>query len=189
MEPGDVVRVRQWGVSPTSGSSSGVPVADFSGDLLVNDRGEVLVPAVGHLPVQGQRADSVERRLVRAYAGRIDSTRIEVTVLRPVAVLGGVRNPGVQLTDPSATVLSLVARAGGPTRPGGDVRVFLLRVAQPTVEVSTADRVSDLGVHASDELYVQDPPFVVRNEIAIRSVFEALQLLSTALTIYYLVRR
>jgi protein involved in polysaccharide export with SLBB domain len=177
IEPADVVRLRNWGAP------------DQSGDLLVNDKGIVLVPAVGRILVAGLVPDSLERRIIGAFAGRIDPSRVEVTMLRPIAVVGGVRNGGVQLADPSTSVLSLVARAGGPLRTGGDVRVFVLRPGETTREVSTADLVADLGLRSTDQLYVQDPSFLVRNEPALRSALGGLQLVAGALTVMYLVRR
>jgi protein involved in polysaccharide export with SLBB domain len=177
VEPGDVVRLKNWSAP------------EQSGDLLVNERGVVLVPTVGHLAVQGLPADSLEQRIVRAFAGRIDASRVDVQLVRPITVTGGVKNPSVQLVDGSASVLSLVARAGGTIRPGGDSRVFIVRPSEPTREVSVADHVGDLGIRASDQLYVQDPPFVVRNELAIRSAYELVQFGLGLLTIYYLIRR
>ena len=83
----------------------------------------------------------------------------------------------------------IIAKAGGTIRPGGDGRVFIVRTNEQTREVSVADRVGDLGIRASDQLYVQDPPFVVRNELAIRSAYELVQFGLGLLTIYYLIRR
>ncbi|MDB4915649.1 MAG: polysaccharide export protein [Gemmatimonadetes bacterium] len=177
VEPGDVIRLRVW------------LSVDQSGDIPVNERGQILVPTVGRLSVAGSTPPVVESLILRAYAARLDSSKVEVLFLRPVSVLGGVKNPGIQLADPSATVLSLISRAGGPLRPGGDLRAYLLRIGEPTREISLADHVSDLGIRAADQLYVQDPPFVVRNEIAIRSAFELLQVVSTVITLIVLVRR
>jgi protein involved in polysaccharide export with SLBB domain len=177
VEPGDVIRLKNWSAP------------EQSGDLLVNERGIVLVPTVGHLAVQGLTPDSLEQRIVRAFAGRIDPSRVDVQLIRPITVTGGVKLPSVQLVDGSATVLSLIAKAGGTVRPGGDSRVFIVRTNEPTREVSVADHVSDLGIRASDQLYVQDPPFVVRNELAIRSAYELVQFGLGLLTIYYLIRR
>ena len=177
VEPGDVIRLKVW------------LSADESGDLPVNERGQVLVPTVGRITVAGLAPAAVQAAIIRGFAGRLDSTKVEVTFLRPVSVLGGVRVPGLQLADPSASVLSLISRAGGPLRPGGDVRAFLLRIGEDPHEISVGDRVSDLGIRSTDQLYVQDPPFVVRNEIAIRSVFEALQVISTIVTIIVVTRR
>lgn len=177
VEPGDVIRLRVW-LAP-----------DQSGDLPVNERGQILVPTVGRLTVAGRTPPVVEAQIVHAYATRLDSSKVEVLFLRPVSVLGGVKTPGIQLADPSATVLSLISRAGGPLRPGGDVRAYLLRIGEPTREVSLADHVSDVGIRSSDQLYVQDPPFVVRNEMAIRSAFELMQVVSTIITLIVLVRR
>jgi protein involved in polysaccharide export with SLBB domain len=177
VEPGDVVRLKNWSAP------------EQSGDLLVNERGVLLLPTVGHLTVQGLPVDSLEQRVVRSFAGRIDPSRVDVLLLRPITVTGGVKVPSVQLVDASTSVLSLVARSGGAVRPGGDSRVFIVRTGEATREVSVADRVGDLGVRASDQLYVQDPPFAVRNELTIRSAYELVQFAATLLTIFYLIRQ
>ena len=176
VEAGDIVRLKNWSAP------------EQSGDLPVNERGVVLVPTVGSLTVQGFTSDSLERVIVRAFSGRIDASRVDVQLFRPITVAGGVKNPSVQLVDGSTSVLSLVAKAGGAIRPGGDSRVFIVRASAPTREVSVADRIGDLGVRSSDQLYVQDPPFVVRNEMAIRSAYELVQFALGLLTIYYLIR-
>ena len=177
VEAGDIVRLKNWNAP------------EQSGDLTVTERGVVLVPTVGSLTVQGLTTDSLQQTIVRAFAGRIDPSRVDVQLFRPITVTGGVKNPSVQLVDGSTSVLSLIARSGGTIRPGGDSRVFVVRTGEPTREVSVADRVADLGVRSTDQLYVQDPPFVVRNELAIRSAYELVQFGLGLLTIYYLIRR
>ena len=177
VEPGDVIRLKNW-FAP-----------EQSGDLIVNERGIALIPTVGHIPVQGLSADSLEQRIVRAFTGRVDPSRVDVQLYRPITVTGGVKNPSVHLVDGPTSVLSVVAKAGGAIRPGGDSRVYIVRTGEATREVSVADRIADLGVRASDQLYVQDPPFVVRNEMAIRSAYELVQFGLGLLTIYYLIRR
>jgi protein involved in polysaccharide export with SLBB domain len=177
VEPGDVVRLKNWSVP------------EQSGDLIVNERGIVLVPTVGQLDVQGLSADSLQQRIVRAFTGRIDASRVDVQLLRSITVTGGVKNPNVQLVEGSTSVLSLIAKAGGAIKTGGDTKVYVVRPGQATREVSVADRVSDLGVRSSDQLYVQDPPFAVRNEMNIRAAYEFVQFMATLVTIYYLVRQ
>jgi len=177
VEPGDVIRQRVW-MSP-----------EQSGDLPVNERGQVLVPTVGRLTVTGMTPSAVESAILKSYSGRLDSSRIEVTFLRPVSVVGGVKLPGIQLADPSASVLSLIARAGGPNHPGGDLRAFLLRVGEPVHEISTGDRVSDLGIRSTDQLYAMDPPFIVRNDIGVRTTIESVQLVGSILTLILLITR
>jgi protein involved in polysaccharide export with SLBB domain len=177
VEPGDVIRLKNWGAP------------EQSGDLVVNERGIVLVPTVGHLPVQGITPDSLERRVIRAFAGRVDPSRVEVQVLRPITVTGGVKQPSVQVVDASTSVLSLVARAGGAIRPGGDSRVYLVRTGVPTREVSVADRIGDLDVRSSDQLYVQDPPYAIRNATTIQSAYQVVQFAATLVTIFYLIRQ
>jgi polysaccharide export outer membrane protein len=177
VEPGDVVRLKNWGAP------------EQSGDLVVNDRGQVLVPTVGRLPAQGMSPDSLEQRIVRSFSGRVDPSRVDVMVLRPITVTGGVKQPSVQLADASTTVLSLVGRAGGAIRIGGDSRVFLVRTNSPTREVSVADRIGDLDVRASDQLYVQDPSFAVRNDVSIRAAYAIVQFAATIVTMFYLIRQ
>lgn len=177
VEAGDIIRLKNWSAP------------EQSGDLPVNERGVVLVPTVGTITVQGLTSDSLQQRIVRAFSGRIDPSRVDVQLFRPITVTGGVKNPSVQLVDGSTSVLSLIAKSGGAIRPGGDSRVFIVRTNESTREVSVADRVGDLGIRSSDQLYVQDPPFVVRNELAIRSAYELVQFGLGLLTIYYLIRR
>ena len=177
VEAGDIVRLKNWSAP------------DQSGDLPVNERGIVLVPTVGSLDVQGLTTDSLQQRITRAFSGRIDPSRVDVQLFRPITVTGGVKSPSVQLVDGSTSVLSLIAKAGGAIRPGGDNRVFIVRSGAPTREISVADRVGDLGIRSSDQLYVQDPPFVVRNELAIRAAYELVQFGLGLFTIYYLIRR
>jgi len=103
--------------------------------------------------------------------------------------MGGVKAPNVQLVEGSTTVLSLIAKAGGAIKTGGDTKTYVVRPGQATREISVADRVGDLGLRASDQLYVQDPPFAVRNEMNIRAAYEFVQFMATLVTIYYLVRQ
>jgi protein involved in polysaccharide export with SLBB domain len=177
VEPGDVVRLKNWSAP------------EQSGDLTVNERGVVLVPTVGQLTVIGMSADSLQQRIVRAFAGRIDPSRVDVQLLRPITVTGGVKSPNVQLVDGATSVLSLIAKSGGAIKSGGDTKIFVVRPGQATREVSVADRVGDLGLRASDQLYVQDPPFAVRNEMNIRAAYEFVQFMATLVTIYYLVKQ
>jgi protein involved in polysaccharide export with SLBB domain len=177
VEPGDVVRLKNWSAP------------EQSGDLTVNERGVVLVPTVGQLTVEGLSADSLQQRIVRAFAGRIDPSRVDVQLLRNITVTGGVKTPNVQLVDGATSVLSLIAKAGGAIKTGGDTKVYIVRPGQATREVSVADRVGDLGLRSSDQLYVQDPPFAVRNEMNIRAAYEFVQFMATLVTIYYLVRQ
>jgi protein involved in polysaccharide export with SLBB domain len=139
--------------------------------------------------VQGVTPDSLERRIVRAFSGRVDPTRVDVQLIRPITVSGGVKAPAVHLVDGSTSVLSIVARSGGAIRPGGDSRMFIVRAGEPTREVSVADRIGDLGMRASDQLYVQDPPFAVRNEMQLRGVYSLVQLAATLVTIVILIRQ
>ena len=177
VEPGDVVRLKNWSAP------------EQSGDLIVNERGIVLVPTVGQLNVEGLSADSLQQRIVRAFAGRIDASRVDVQLLRPITVTGGVKTPNVQLVDGATSVLSLIAKSGGAIKTGGDTKVYVVRPGQATREVSVADRIGDLGVRSSDQLYVQDPPFAVRNEMNIRAAYEFVQFMATLVTIYYLVKQ
>ena len=148
----------------------------------------MLVPTVGQINVLGLTADSLQQRIVRAFAGRIDASRVDVQLLRAITVTGGVKSPNVQLVDGATPVLSLIAKSGGAIKTGGDAKVYLVRAGQATREVSVADRVGDIGVRASDQLYVQDPPFAVRNEMNIRAAYEFVQFMATLVTIYFLVR-
>jgi protein involved in polysaccharide export with SLBB domain len=83
LRPGDVVRLRIW------------REPDLSGDFRVDEQGTVVFPKIGQKQVLGLQPDTLRSQLVRSYSVYLRNPAIEVTLLRRITILGGVRNPGL----------------------------------------------------------------------------------------------
>lgn len=138
-----MVRVRVW------------KEADLTADYGVDEHGEVNIPGLGRLSVLTLPRDSLQDRLVRAYATSLKEPGVTVTLLRRIAVTGAVRNPGMYAADATTTVGELLALAGGPSVDGRSdvlqvVRDGRVRYAnvQPTLFVG------QLALQPGDQLIV-----------------------------------
>jgi polysaccharide export outer membrane protein len=105
--PGDVLQISIFGESR------------LSGRFKVGSDGAIGFPLVGALPVAGETAAEVMRKLETALAERIpkgSSAAVEVAEHAPIFVLGEVDKPGPVGFTPGMTVLEAVASAGGHRR-------------------------------------------------------------------------
>lgn len=105
--PGDAVRLITFGEEP------------LTGEFRVNDSGMIAVPLLGGVHAAGltpaQLENAVALALQRANLLRSPSVSAEVTVYRPIFVLGEVNKPGQYAYEPGMTVVGAVAVAGGFT--------------------------------------------------------------------------
>jgi protein involved in polysaccharide export with SLBB domain len=104
--PGDKVRVTVFNEK------------DLSGDFDVNDQGEIALPLIGQVKVQGHTISQVEKTITDRYGkDYLVNPRVNVEVLnyRPFFILGEVKNPGSYPYVNGMTVLNAVALAGGYT--------------------------------------------------------------------------
>lgn len=104
---------------------------DLSGDFEVSGAGEVSMPLVGTVSVEGMTVrefqDDVERRLGNGY---LNNPRVsaEVTNYRPYYILGEVNQPGEYPYSNGLTVMNAVATAQGFTY-RANKRVVFIRAA------------------------------------------------------------
>ncbi len=118
--PGDVVAIQVYGQP------------DMSGTLYVSDDGTVPVALVGPVAVGGlspaDAASRIEAALRDAKILNEPHVTLTVTTSRSqrVSVLGEVAKPGRYPVESNATVLDVLAEAGGVTEAGGDT-VYVLR--------------------------------------------------------------
>lgn len=92
--------------------------ADLSGPLTLDGAGAVALPIGGTVQAEGVSAAELERRITETLAdGFIIRPRVSVRIaeMRPVYVLGAVRNAGAVPYRPGMTALAAIALAGGLT--------------------------------------------------------------------------
>lgn len=149
---GDIVRLRIWRET------------EMSGDYIVNEDGDVVLPRVGAIEVAGVQPAEIKTRITQAYSRFLQDPSIEVTLLRRVQVLGAVRNPGLYPVDPTMTVSDALALAGGTTADGSPNRVVLIRdgVRLP-VKLEANTPIAGAAIRSGDQIYVDQRSWLSRN--------------------------
>ena len=152
LKPGDMVRLRIW------------REPDLSGDFLVDERGTVIVPKLGSIQVVGLSPDSLKAHLIASYSVYLRNPAIDVTLLRRITILGGVRNPGLYPVDPTMTLAEAYALAGGIAPEGKLNELELIRGDQRTTyKLSGTTRIADTPLRSGDQLYVPTRSWLARN--------------------------
>jgi protein involved in polysaccharide export with SLBB domain len=152
LRPGDIVRLRIW------------REPDLSGEFGVDEQGTAVFPKIGPRRVLGLQPDTLRAQLVRSYSLYLRNPAIEVTLLRRITILGGVRNPGLHPVDPTMTLADAFALAGGVTPEAKPDEVELVRNGQRTrFKISQETRITDTPVRSGDQLYVPTKGWLARN--------------------------
>lgn len=152
LKPGDVVRLKIWRET------------DLSGDFIVDERGTATLPKLGPTQVVGLSPDSLKAHLISAYSVYLRNPAIDVTLLRRITILGGVRNPGLYPVDPTMTLADAYALAGGISPEGKLNEVELVRDGQRTsYKLSGTTRIADTPLRSGDQLYVPTRSWLSRN--------------------------
>lgn len=150
--PGDVIRLRIW------------REPDLSGEFMIDETGEVVLPKLGRMNVTGETARSLETRLVGGYAKFLTHSSIEVALLRRVQVMGAVRNPGLYPVDATMTVADALALAGGAIPTGDPNKVELVRDGKRQAgRLLGSTRIAQSEIRSGDQLYVPERSWLSRN--------------------------
>jgi len=100
--------------------------------LTVARNGCVTIPFAGEVRVAGLTTAGAAEAIQRALHGRAVNPQVEVALVgnfsNSVIVMGEVRNVGrVSLSPNNERLLDILASAGGPTKPPGDIMVTIVR--------------------------------------------------------------
>lgn len=162
LQPGDMVRLRIW------------REPDLSGDYPVNEAGDVVLPKIGRLTVREISGDSLQHMLVASYSRFLRDPSIDVILLRRVSVQGEVRNPGVFQVDPTMTVSSVLALAGGPSSDGNTSRIELRRDGERIdMKVTPDTKLLESPLRSGDQIWVPKRSWWSRNTAVIASALTA----------------
>ncbi len=164
---GDVLRIKVW------------PDETLSGEYPVGVSGNVYLPIVGEFHAAGLGLAQLQDRIRGLYGESMKNPVISVTPLFPVSVFGGVRSPGVFATDPTQTLVDVIARAGGFTdraKPD-DIRIIRRGVVLPFNARAMLNGGDDSSIvlQSGDRIYVPQ-----RSGISFSNFAMAAQLLLTA---------
>ena len=132
LRPDDKISVSIWNHDNISvGSVFGIYNSNevYGKWLMLNDSGQVSLPRLGPVYLQGLTVQQAEARLVQAYSAMLVNPVINVRVLnREVTLLGEVTAPGNYLLEKETNSLAeLLGRAEGLTFYGNPKAVQLVR--------------------------------------------------------------
>ena len=112
-------------------------------NFVVNDRGEITLPLMGPVPVAGSTIPDLEKSIAGQLVERqilvSPTVSIQPVRLRPVYVLGEVRNPGEYPYRPSMTVINAVSVAGGYTFRANQKKMAIIRQVRGSPVTATAN--------------------------------------------------
>ncbi|MGB0715754.1 MAG: SLBB domain-containing protein [Phycisphaerae bacterium] len=150
--PGDEVQINVWGSMEAEHA------------LTIDAEGNIAIPEVGVLPLNGVRFDNLESRVRAAFGDRFREFELRVALGRrrsfPVYVVGNVKQPGVHEVTGRATLLCALGAAGGPTEDGTLRRVQIQRpdgsrrVVDLYEFLMSADQRNDVVIRPGDSIHV-----------------------------------
>ena len=108
VQPGDQVNITFY-------TAAGTRLAEISRERTVDPDGELFLPFLGTVPVVGLESPEIRGLLEERYGALYSDPVVEVDANVNVNVTGAVRSPGQFYVPPSATLVDVLARAGGVT--------------------------------------------------------------------------
>ena len=160
VQPGDQVNIALY-------TAAGTRLAEVSGERTVDPNGELFLPFLGTIQVVGMETADIRRLLEERYGALYSDPVVEVITNVNVNITGAVRSPGQFYVPPSATLVDVLALAGGVTSEidlglaGGasdPSRVRLVRNGVATVldlrPLEIRPEIIDLRIQSGDWLYV-----------------------------------
>ena len=151
--PGDALQIRIW------------REPDLSGDFVVDEEGVVTLPMLGRISTADISVPELRGQLLAMYGLELRNPSITITPVRRVYVLGEVNRPGLYGLDPTASLASAVALAGGANREGDLRKLSLVRNGTPILSgiEPTTDLLST-GVRSGDQIFVDRRGWWERNQ-------------------------
>jgi polysaccharide export outer membrane protein len=177
LDEGDIIRTKVYRSS------------DLDGETIVGVNGTAFFPGIGRMAVKGMDVDSLETLLNARYGALVRNAAVQVTMLRDITLYGQVRSPGVYATDPTITLLGLVARAGGPASASGAPDVTLEKSDGSRLALPREARLGSIDIRRTDAIYLADNSFFVRNGTTIQAASLVVTVISTLASVILIITR
>lgn len=152
---GDMVRVTFW------------LDQDLSGDYVVDERGELVLPLIGRQQAMGRTPLALKDELRTAYRRVLRNQDVQILLLRRIRVLGEVRRPGLYHAELGMTVGDVLALAEGLQEHANESGIQLLRQGKATVEGLDPTLIVGEGLRSGDQLFVPKQSWLRRNAAAV----------------------
>ncbi len=174
LKPGDAVKVEIW------------REPDLTGVFTVDENGIVVFPLLGEWQVTAVPADSLEQRLATEYRRYLENPAVDVTVLRRIAILGEVRQPGLYPVDATFTLTEALAVAGGVSPTGNKNDIRLIRdgvVVRRSLDAASV--IATTPIQSGDQIEVGQRSWFSRNVAVVTTGIAA----ATSVLVAIIVRR
>lgn len=177
VEEGDIIKTRVY------------RQPDLASEPIVNSSGTAFFPGLGRVQVAGLTLDSLEVLLNTRYAALVREPAVQVTMNRELVLYGQVRLPGVYAVDPGATMVGLLARAGGPSNPGNDQGITLETSAGRRLALPREARLGGIDIKRTDAIKIEELNFFLKNSGSLQAASVLFATISTLLGLILIVSR
>ena len=177
IEEGDLLKVRVYGQT------------ELNSEPIVNEHGTAFFPGLGRVVVAGLSNDSLESTLTAAYGKIIRNPAVQVTMQREITLYGQVRTPGIYAIEPGATLLGIMARAGGQSASGAAPEVMLEKSDGRRFLMPREARIGSIDVHRTDAVYMSAEGFFSKNASALSATSLVVSTLSTIIGLVLIISR
>ena len=140
---------------------------DLSGDYVIDERGELVLPLIGRQQATGRSPLALKDGLRTAYQSVLRNQDVQILLLRRIRVLGEVRRPGLYHAELGMTVGDVLALAEGFEEHADDGDIQLLRQGQREAEGLDPTLVVGEGLRSGDQLFVPKQSWFRRNATAV----------------------
>ena len=192
---GSAIIERMTGISEEQIRQLGMQLGADQNEYVIRQNGEVKLPVIGHVKVEGLTIAECEDTLERKFSVEYQQPFIQVQVTNQrVIVFSGNGSDAkvIPLMNTNTTLMEAITQAGGITERGKANTVKLMRKVNGKREVYTMDlstieglKYVDMIVQGNDYIYVEPTPELVRE--ILNEVGPVVSLLSTAKLIFTLV--
>ncbi len=175
LRPGDMLQISVW------------PDNSLSGEFAVEETGYVYLPFLGSVQVAGMSLDRLRAQLREGYSEVMKEPVVTVTPVFRVGVLGAVQRPGVQVVNPTHSLLDVITMSGGFASTADAERVRIVRASR-VIEID-AQRALEEGADLAELTLQSGDKIVVPQKgsgFSFRTAFEIVRTLSVT---YLLIER
>jgi protein involved in polysaccharide export with SLBB domain len=135
--------------------------------IIVDERGDVLLPRVGSVRVAGRSIASVQDSVAARLGEFLRNPSVKVTVFRRVSVQGEVRAPNLYYVDVTTSLRELLALAGGVTENGSADAITIVREGRRLPQGAWRDGAAMATVlQSGDQIVVGRRSWLSRNALA-----------------------
>lgn len=167
IKPGDRIYIHFYR-HPELSTKDNQSVSQEDKGILVNKRGEVILPLIGNVKVAGLSERELEQLLRKKYQKYIKKPYLYVEVTnKRLYVIGEVKNPGsIPVKDSKISLIEALSKAGDITDFGEKKEIYILRggLKNPEVIRISIEKPEDLAL-ANIKLEPEDIVYVPSNKI------------------------